>query len=72
MGDTVEYKVLTKIKKAKRGTLFFSDNFSAFGNAETIRRTLNRLVKAGKIERVAFGIFTRPQIDKNVIVEKST
>ena len=64
MCDSIEDKILKKIKKAKRGTLFFSDNFSAFGNAETIRRTLNRLVEAGDIDRVASGIFVRPQIDK--------
>ena len=64
MSNTVENKVLIKIKKAKRGTLFFSDNFSASGNAETIRRTLNRLVESGEIDRVASGIFVRPQIDK--------
>ena len=64
MIDTFENKILTKIKKAKRGTLFFSDNFSTFGNAETIRRSLNRLVEAGEIDRVTSGIFVRPQIDK--------
>jgi len=64
MSDTIENKILKKIRKAKRGTLFFSDNFSMFGNAETIRRTLNRLVEAGEIDRVSSGIFVRPQIDK--------
>jgi hypothetical protein len=64
MIDTIENKILVKIKKAKRGTLFFSDNFSSFGSAETIRRTLNRLVKSGEIDRVAAGIFVRPEIDK--------
>ena len=64
MNECIENRIFTKIKKAKRGTLFFSDNFSAFGNAETIRRTLNRLVEAGDIDRVASGIFVRPQIDK--------
>jgi DNA-binding GntR family transcriptional regulator len=64
MCDTIENKILIKIKKAKRGALFFSDNFSMFGSAETIRRTLNRLVEAGEIDRVSSGIFVRPQIDK--------
>jgi hypothetical protein len=64
MSDTVENKIFTKIKKAKRGALFFGDNFASFGNAETIRRTLNRLVETGEIDRVASGIFVRPQIDK--------
>ena len=64
MTDAIENKILTKIRKAKRGTLFFSDNFSIYGNAETIRRTLNRLVEAGEIDRVSSGIFVRPQMDK--------
>ena len=64
MNITIDNKILTKIKKAKRGTLFFGDNFSSFGSAETIRRTLNRLVEAGEIDRVAPGIFVRLQVDK--------
>jgi len=64
MNNTIDNKIFTKIKKAKRGTLFFGDNFSSFGSAETIRRTLNRLVESGEIDRVAPGIFVRPQIDK--------
>jgi len=64
MSETIENKIFTKVKKAKRGTLFFSDNFTSFGNAETVRRTLNRLVESGEIDRVAAGIFVRPEIDK--------
>ena len=64
MLETIGNKILTKIKKAKRGALFFSNNFAAFGNAETVRRTLNRLVEKGEIDRVAAGIFVRPEIDK--------
>ena len=64
MIETVDDKLFTKIKKAKRGTLFFSDNFSSFGSAETVRRTLNRLVESGKIDRVSAGIFVRSEMDK--------
>jgi len=64
MNECIENRIFTKIKKAKRGTLFFSDNFSSFGSAETVRRTLNRLVEKSEIDRVAPGIFVRPQIDK--------
>ncbi|NLN73066.1 MAG: hypothetical protein GX140_02345 [Bacteroidales bacterium] len=64
MRETVEDKILTKIKKAKRGTLFFSNNFTSFGSSETVRRLLNRLVEKGEIDRVAAGIFVRPEIDK--------
>jgi hypothetical protein len=64
MSNTIENKILTKVKKAKRGTLFFSDNFSSFGSAETVRRTLNRLVEQGEIDRASTGIFVRPEVDK--------
>ena len=64
MSEIIKNKILSKIKKAKRGTLFFSDNFSSIGNIETIRRTLNRLVEEGEIDRVTAGIFVRPNIDK--------
>ena len=64
MNYTIENKILTKIKKAKRGALFFNDNFASFGSTETVRRTLNRLVKKGEIDRVSAGIFVRPEIDK--------
>ena len=32
-----EIEVIKKIKKAKRGTLFFGKDFSAFGKSDAIR-----------------------------------
>ncbi|MDR0874310.1 MAG: DUF6088 family protein [Prevotellaceae bacterium] len=58
-----EIQILTKIKKARRGALFFTDNFSDFGKPDTIRKALERLVKSGEIDRVASGIYVRPQMD---------
>lgn len=58
-----EKQILTKIKKARRGTLFFSSDFAAFGKPDAIRQALHRLVKLGEIDRVAAGIFVRPQKD---------
>ena len=63
MSETIEYMIIKKIKKARRGTLFFGDVFTSIGSPETIRRTLNRLVESGELDRVAPGIFVRPQID---------
>ncbi|MDR0941972.1 MAG: DUF6088 family protein [Bacteroidales bacterium] len=64
MKESIEYKVFAKIKKAKRGTLFFVDNFAAFGNIDTVYRALNRLVEKDEIDKVTNGIYYRPQIDK--------
>jgi len=58
-----DIQILAKIKKAKRGTLFFIGDFVAFGKPDTIRQALQRLVKSGEIDRVAAGIFVRPQKD---------
>jgi hypothetical protein len=63
MVESIENMIFTKIKKAKKGTLFFADNFVAFGNIDTIYRTLNRLVTKGNLDKVTNGIYYRPQID---------
>ena len=58
-----DIKILIKVKKAKRGTLFFTNDFTAFGKPDAIRQALQRLVKSGEIDRLAAGIFVRPQKD---------
>ena len=63
--QNTELQILTKIKKAKRGALFFADSFVNFGNAKTINKALERLVKSNEIDRVATGIYVRPVINKN-------
>ena len=61
-----EIQILTKIKKARGGTLFFADSFVNFGNAKTVNKALERLVKSGEIDRVSTGIYFRPKISKTV------
>lgn len=63
MIENTEIQILRKIKKAKRGTLFFTESFVTIGNADTLRKALERLVKEGEIQRVAAGIYVRPEID---------
>ena len=55
--QTTDDKILTKIKKAKRGSLFFIDDFITFGNSKTVAKALERLEKNGEISRVARGIY---------------
>lgn len=58
-----EIQVLSKIKKARRGTLFFPENFLNFGAAKTVNKALERLTNDGELMRIATGIYVRPEID---------
>jgi hypothetical protein len=64
LGQTIENKIITKIKKAKRGTLFFIEDFIRFGSSKTVGKTLDRLSKDNELRRLAPGIFYRPEISE--------
>lgn len=61
---TVEDKIINKVKKAGRGSLFFTNDFIAFGNSKAVSKALERLVDKGELKRVSRGIYTRPKISK--------
>lgn len=61
---SLDDQILVKIKKAKGGSLFFIDDFVAFGNAKAVGKAMERLVKSGELHRVAKGIYVRPVKDK--------
>jgi Family of unknown function (DUF6088) len=64
MTDTVESRVLKKIKSAQWGTIFFVENFLFIGNAKAVNKALERLVDKNDVTRVATGIYTRPKKNK--------
>lgn len=59
----LEFQILTKIKKAKGGTLFFAEDFLRFGNAKAVGKALERLVQKGEITRIARGMYARLETD---------
>lgn len=63
MLKNTEIEILNRIKKARRGVLFFTESFIAFGKTEAVKKALQRLTNAGELERVAAGIYVRPEID---------
>jgi len=63
MTESVEIQVLSKIGKARRGSLFFTENFLSLGTAKTVGKALERLTIQGELLRVATGIYVRPEID---------
>lgn len=60
---SIDDEILIKIKKAGRGSLFFTEDFLAYGTAKAVSKALERLVKKGDITRVARGFYTRLEID---------
>lgn len=60
---SIELQIIEKIKKAKRGSLYFANDFLRFGNSKAIGKALERLVEKGDVSRVARGIYARLEVD---------
>jgi predicted transcriptional regulator of viral defense system len=63
MAESTENHILDKVKKAKRGSIYFTESFLSVGNAKAVSKALERLTKEGELQRVAHGIYVRPEID---------
>ena len=63
MKQSVESKIVEKIKKYKRGKIFFADDFALYGSSDSIRQALQSLQKSGLLVRVATGIYSYPKIN---------
>ena len=61
--DSIDDKIVTKVKKAKRGSLFFTEDFLSFGTAKAVAKVLERLTAKGELSRVARGIYARLDSD---------
>lgn len=61
--QSIDDHIFIKIKKARRGSLFFISDFLNFGTEKAVSKALERLVDKGDISRVARGIYTRKMID---------
>lgn len=61
--ESIENRVLLKFRKAGRGSLFFTEDFLAYGSAKAVSKVLERMVKDQKLTRLTRGIYTRLEID---------
>lgn len=57
--ETIEIHIIEKIKKAKGGAVFFTDDFLRFGTSKAVGKALERLVEKSEISRVARGMYAR-------------
>ena len=60
---SIDKQILSKVKKAKRGSLFFIDDFLVFSNYKAISKALERLVNKNEIIRIARGIYSLSVVD---------
>lgn len=61
--EGVDSKIIAKIKKAKRGALFFIEDFLNLGTSKAVSKALERLVEKEELSRVSRGIYSRLRID---------
>jgi len=62
--QSVESKILAKIRAIPKGKLIFPEDLQELGSSEAVRVALHRLEKEHYIKRVAQGIYVRPKTDK--------
>ena len=67
--ESTSNQIKNKIKKSKRGKLFFPDDFAVLGTPDAIRLALGKLHKSDLIMRVAHGIYYYPKINKNKYIK---
>ena len=61
--ESIDDKIIMKMRKAGRGSLFFPDDFLIFGSLKAVNKALERLAQEGDILRIARGIYTRLEKD---------
>lgn len=64
MAESIENKILEKVKKCGRGCVFFVSDFVNYGTLPSVNKALERMTTAGTILRVARGIYCYPKILK--------
>lgn len=61
-----EYKLFAFMSKARKGKMFFIEQFQKLAENTAIRKALQRLTESGKIVRVAQGIYVIPRVSELV------
>ena len=62
--NSIENKVIQKIRKCGRGKMFFASDFVGYGENKSVNKALERLATEGTILRISRGVYYYPKIDK--------
>jgi hypothetical protein len=63
---SIDDKIVDSIKKCGRGKGYFSSDFAAYGEAKSVSKALERLVKSQILLRLSRGFYYYPKIDKKL------
>jgi len=64
--QAISDKIKNKIKRGKRGKLYFTSDFSKYGDKKTVSHILLQLSKSNFIVHLLRGIYYYPIIDKRL------
>ncbi|MBQ2439577.1 MAG: hypothetical protein II271_00065, partial [Muribaculaceae bacterium] len=62
--QSIDDKIINKIRKCGRGVIFSSSDFINFGEVISILKILERMTNSGIIIRVESGLYCYPKIEK--------
>ena len=60
---TTEEKIMAKVIRRGRGTVFFGTEFLSVGHPDAVRQALSRLARAGTIRRIGTALYHYPAIN---------
>lgn len=64
-----EKQIADKIANAGKDSIFFTEDFRVYGTAEAVKVALHRLVKRNILNRLARGIYVKPEYSKLLNLE---
>lgn len=59
--SNIKAKISSKIDNLSDGAVFISNDFLEIADYETVRKTLNRFVNEGSIQRIVNGVYYKPR-----------
>lgn len=64
--QSIEDKIINVLSKRGRGTAFSTNEFSHYGNPDSVQKAISRMVQKGLLLHVCHGIYCYPKIDKEL------
>lgn len=60
--ESIQKQVETKLGRIKSGQILSAKDFRGLGSEDSVKMALSRMASAGKVKRLAHGIYAKPQL----------